>query len=105
MLPEGGADRHRVEDGVDRNAALGFHAGKRLTFPERDAELVEGFLEFRVDFGRTVFVPHRCGVVDDVLEIYLGKTAQVTPAGRGHALPFAEGVQTEVQQPLRFTLF
>ena len=104
MLPEGGADGNRVEDGVDRDAALRFHAGKRLTFPERDAEFVESLLEFGVDFGRTVFVFHRGGIVDDVLEVDFRKTAEVAPAGRRHALPFTEGVQTEVQQPLRLSL-
>ena len=97
-LPEGRLDGHGVEDGVD-----GHHAGQDVPFLEGDAQLLEGFGQFRVDLLRTVLVLPGGGVVDDVLEVDLGQV-QMGPPGHFHPLPLAERVQAEFQQPLRLLL-
>ena len=99
---EGGADANGVKHGIYRH--LRFNSRQYLAFLYGDAEFVEGLLQGGIYLLRTVFVPLGGCVVDDVLEVYLREAAEVPPLGRGHLLPLAEGIQTELQEPLRLLL-
>ena len=72
---------------------------------ERDAELVEGRLDLRIEIvealQRRLLLRGR--VVDDVLEVDR-REVHVVPLRFGHPLPDAECVQAPRQQPLRLAL-
>ena len=101
-LAEGGADANGVEHGIYRH--LRFNSSQYLAFLYGDAELVEGLLQGGIYLLRTVFVPLGGCVVDDILEVYLREAAEMPPLGRSHGFPLAEGIQTELQEPLRLLL-
>ena len=70
---------------------------------ERNSELVESLLQLRIDLLRTVFVPLRSRIVNDILEVYL-RNVQMRPCRQRHLLPAAECLETELEHPLRLVL-
>ncbi len=94
---EGRLHRDRVKDRIDGHAREGF------PLVERYSQLVESLFELGVNLLRTVAVLLRRGIVYNVLKVNLGDV-QMPPFRRRHPLPFAEGVETEVQQPPRLLL-
>ena len=100
LFLEGRGDRNAVEHGVDGDA------GKPRAFVQRNAELVIGFQELRVDLieaFRTVFVGLRCGVVGDRVVVDL-RVVHVRPLRLLHVEPLPIGLQAPLEHELGFLL-
>ena len=98
FLTEGRSHRNRVEHGID-----GSHAGQNLPLFQRNAELVEGLGQLRVNLLRPVSILLRGSVIYNILIVNM-RHIQMTPFRGLHRLPFPECVETEVQKPLRLSL-
>ena len=97
-FPESGRNRYGVKDRIHRHDSREY-----VALLQRNAQLFEGLGQLRVDLLGPVLVLLGGGVVNDVLEIDPGHV-QMGPVRHGHRLPLAEGVQPEIQQPLRLLL-
>ena len=98
LLTEGRSHRNRVKHGID-----GSHARQDLPLFQRNAELVEGLGQLRVNLLRPVSILLRGCVIYNILIVNM-RHIQVTPFRGLHRLPFPECVETEVQKPLRLPL-
>ena len=57
LVLEGGGDRNGIEHGIDRDAALAFRAhdaGQHFLLAQRNAELLVGAQNFRIDLVERV---------------------------------------------------
>ena len=96
-----GRDRDRIEDRVDSDAR------KHLLLLERDAELVVGLQQLRIDLVQTlrpVVIAFRRGVVVGVLEV----DSRIVDPGPGrflHGQPVAIGLEPPLEHPFGFFLF
>ena len=107
LLLEGGGDRDRIEHRVDRDLAAGpgaavlaHHAGEHLLLAQRNAELLVGLEDLRVDLVerlRRDLLPRR-GVVVDVLVVDL-RIVDPRPGRLAHGQPAPVGVETPLQHP------
>ena len=76
LLLEGGRDRNRIEHRVDRDAPLALRAhdaGEDLLLAQRNAELLVGLEDFRIDLverGQRLLLRRR--IIIEVLVIDLG---------------------------------
>ena len=105
LLLEGRDDGHAVEHGVDGDARAVLHAGQDLALPQRDAELLVGAQQLRIDVGEALgpLGRFRRGVVIEVLEVDL-RIVHVGPGRLGHGLPAPEGLEPPLQHPGRLAL-
>ncbi len=97
---EGRRDRNRVEDRVHRDA------GERRPLVQRDAQLLVGLEELRIDVGeglRPVLLRLRRRVVDDRL-IVDRRIVDVLPGRLGHGEPVAIGLEAPLEEPLGLPL-
>mmetsp|Transcript_130136 Transcript_130136/g.278077 ORF Transcript_130136/g.278077 Transcript_130136/m.278077 type:complete len:218 (+) Transcript_130136:1050-1703(+) len=96
LLLEGGSEALAVENNIDG------HVRQSLLLGQRDTELFKGTQQLGVDLVQTLLLLCRLGPreVDDILEVD-GLHFQVSPVRHSHALPFPEGIQPEVQHPIR----
>ena len=117
LFLEGGGDRNRVEHRVDRDAPvavlgrlavlarLAHDAEQRLALAQRDAELVVGLQDLRIDVGerlRRLEVLGR-GVVVGVL-IVDRAIVDARPVRLAHGEPAAIGLEPPLEHPLRLVL-
>lgn len=98
LFLECGFHRHRVHDGVDCRST------KRQTFLQGNAQLIESFLEFRVDLLVLGFLSQRIGIIRDILIIDRGNM-NMSPFGFGEGCPKAISLQTKLKKPVGLTLF
>ena len=99
LFLKGGFDRYGIHDGIDG------YAGQGHALFEGNAQFVERFHQLRVDFflvGAAFFLC-RVGVVRNTLVVD-GREVDMGPIGLLQGLPIAEGLETEVEHPLRFAL-
>ena len=100
LLPEGGADRDRVEHGVDRDA------GEPRSLVQRDVQLLVGFEQLGIDLGeilRAVGKRLRRRVVGQRLEVDRFDP-QLRPVGMRHRHPLLQGGEPALEQELRLAL-
>ena len=105
LLLEGGGDRDRIEHGVDRDLRRALHAGEHLLLLQRNAELLVGAQQFRIDLVEALR-PFRVlgrGVVVDVLEVDR-RIVDHGPGRLGHGQPVAVGLEPPVEHPVRLVL-
>src|SRR5262245_28034231 len=117
---EGGGDRHRVEDRIDRHAAVAaaaaavlalvltpalglLDAEQRLALAQRDAELLVGLEDLRIDLVERLRPLLGRGVVMDVLIIDRG-VGHARPAGLAHGEPAPIGVEPPGEHPFGLVL-
>ncbi len=98
-LAEGGLDRYRIHDGIDR------HARQRHLLFERYAQLVECAFELGIDLvhRRELLRALGRGVVYYVLKVDPGDV-EMRPLRQLHRLPVAERLQAAFEHPLRLAL-
>ncbi len=122
LVLEGGGNRNRIEHGIDRDApraelaagrlvielrrlALLAHAGEDLLLLERNAELLIGLENFRIDVGqrlrRNKLLRRR--IIIGVLIVDLG-IVDARPGRLAHGQPAAIGLEPPGQHPLRLVL-
>jgi len=105
LLTEGGRDGDAVEHGIDGYLARAFHAGEDLLLLDRNAELLVGAADLRIElierFQLRLLL--RLRVIISVL-IIDRRDIQFRPIRRGHRLPLAERFQPPVEHPLRLAL-
>ena len=70
---------------------------------KRNAQLVEGLLQLRIDLLRTILRLLRSRIIDDVLEVSL-RNIKMSPLRQLHLLPAAERFETELKHPFRLIL-
>ncbi len=94
-----GADRDRVEDGIDR------HAGEDLLLAEGDAQLLVGLQQLGIDIVQRAQRLGGAGrrVVADVLVVDR-VVLDVGPAGLAHLEPATVGLEAPLEQPRRLLL-
>src|SRR5262245_15555116 len=100
LLLEGGGDRDAVEDRVHR------HPREDLLLLERDAELLVGAAQLRVDLVERLRPFRRrlgSGVIDDVLVVDL-RVADVRPGRLGHRQPVAVRLEPPLEHEGRLPL-
>jgi len=100
---EGRGHGHGIKNSVHGDVAPGFDARQDLALVQRNPEFVESLHQRGIDLRRAVFVPLGRSVIDNLLEIN-HRQFEMAPGRRRHLLPFTEGVQAELQQPLRLAL-
>ena len=95
-LSEGGGDGNRVKHGIH-----GHYSCQHIALLQGNAQLVEGFGQFGVNLLGAVFIFLGSREVDNILKINF-RHVQMRPVRLRHGLPLPEGIQAELQQPLRF---
>ena len=100
VLAKRGCHRHAVEHGIHG------HARQRLLLFQRNAQLVVGIQQLRIDFVETLrsraLAPRR-GIIGDRLEIDRRMT-DIRPLRLGQGQPVAVGLEPRLQQPFRLLL-
>ena len=101
---EGGDDGDAVEHGIDRHPGA-VDAGQHLALLERDAELLVGAQQLRVDLVEALGPLGRLGrgVVIEVLEVDPG-ILDVGPRRLRHAEPAVVGLEPPLQHPAGLAL-
>ena len=101
---EGRSDRHRIEHRIDGDASP-LHAGENLAFAQRNAKLLVGAQQGRIDLVQRLRPRHRfrCRVVIEVLEVDLG-IVHAGPGGLLHGQPPTIGLEPPLGHPLRLGL-
>jgi hypothetical protein len=105
FLLEGGHDGDGIEHRVDRHLAL-LHAGEDFLLRQRNAELLIGLQQFRIDLVERARSGHalRRGIVIEIVEIDL-RILDARPGRLFHGQPAAIGVETPFQHPVRLLFF
>ena len=100
-LTERGLHADRVHNGIHSRATEG------QPLFQRDAQLVEGAHQLRVDVisarGPLLLRRRRVGIIGDSLIVNL-RHVEMRPCGLRHLLPDVKGIETELQQPCRLVL-
>ena len=105
LLAERRLDAHRVHHGIDGCS------GQCHALLQRDAQLVEGLHQLRVDFLLSLLplapcplpLAGRVSIVGDGLVVNL-RHLEVSPSRLLKGQPIAISIQAELQQPVRFSL-
>mmetsp|Transcript_20081 Transcript_20081/g.52246 ORF Transcript_20081/g.52246 Transcript_20081/m.52246 type:complete len:278 (-) Transcript_20081:1701-2534(-) len=99
VLPEGGGDGHRVKHGIHS------HVGHALLLVQWDAQLLKGAQQLGVHLIKALLflLDLWLRVVGDALVVKRG-VGVVAPPWLLHCQPLTEGLQAELQHPVRLVL-
>ena len=108
LFLERGRDRDGIEHGVDRDAPLAFRAhdaGQHFLLAQRNAELLVGAQDFRIDFVERIQrrLLLRRGIVIIILKVDL-RIIDARPGRLAHGQPAAKGFEPPFQHPFRLVL-
>ena len=104
LFLEGRDDGHRIEDGVDGDLGL-FDAGEDFLLAQRNAELLVGPQQFRVNLVERLraALVLRSGIVIKVVEVDL-RIVDARPGGLFHGQPAAIGLEAPFEHPVGLAL-